>query len=320
MLSRLRQLLRPLLAGACAAALLAPGPAHAAETTSPDFPRSHLWRIEKPGQPASWLFGTAHVSDPQVTRLSPAVQAAFDGAERIATEVRLDFGAFMEQAHLVLLPEGESLKDLLGPEHYARLVPELEARHYPEAATRRLKPWAAAMYLMAPRNPTGQLPLDLMLAKNAVESSKAYDGIETVAEQLAVFSEIPADKQLTLLKVLIDHQRAMEAGTKALIGRYVARDYPGMLRLAQPQSDPLLQAFPAADRAFFIDWSQRVLLAERNVRLAERMIKALPQGGAFFAVGALHLPGKDGLVARLRAAGYKVTPADLDKRGGKPQK
>jgi uncharacterized protein YbaP (TraB family) len=33
----------------------------------------------------------------------------------------------------------------------------------------------------------------------------------------------------------------------------------------------------------------------------------LEQGGAFIAVGALHLPGPGGLIERFRAAGYAVT-------------
>ncbi|GAA5785955.1 TraB/GumN family protein [Chitiniphilus shinanonensis] len=310
MLSRLRHLMRPLFAGLCTAALLAPAVTHAAGDDLKDFPRSHLWRIEKKNEPVSYLFGTVHVSDPKVTRLSPEAQAAFDSSERVATEVRLDFGAFMEQANTVLLPEGESLKDKLGAAYYARLVPELEARHYPEAAVRRLKPWAAAMYLMTPKKPDGELPLDLLLTKNAVDAGKGYDGIETVQEQLAVFSDMPADKQLTLLKALIDHQDDVESGLKAIIARYVARDYAGMVKLAQPENDPLMREFSAADRAYFADWSKRVLLAERNQRLGERIVKVLPKAHAFFAIGALHLPGKDGLIARLRAAGYTVTPAE----------
>jgi uncharacterized protein len=33
----------------------------------------------------------------------------------------------------------------------------------------------------------------------------------------------------------------------------------------------------------------------------------LASGGAFIAVGALHLTGKDGLIERFRADGYAVT-------------
>ncbi len=51
----------------------------------------------------------------------------------------------------------------------------------------------------------------------------------------------------------------------------------------------------------------RLLLVGRNATMAKRIAPLLNDGGAFIAVGALHLPGKSGLIERIRAEGYKVT-------------
>jgi uncharacterized protein YbaP (TraB family) len=51
----------------------------------------------------------------------------------------------------------------------------------------------------------------------------------------------------------------------------------------------------------------RVLLLDRNAVMAERAAPLLASGGAFIAVGALHLVGKSGLVERFRAEGYTAT-------------
>ncbi len=48
------------------------------------------------------------------------------------------------------------------------------------------------------------------------------------------------------------------------------------------------------------------LIAERNKRFLRAMKSYLDQGGALVAVGAFHLPGKDGLIEALRADGYRV--------------
>jgi uncharacterized protein YbaP (TraB family) len=51
---------------------------------------------------------------------------------------------------------------------------------------------------------------------------------------------------------------------------------------------------------------QRVLIA-RNGRMAERMDARLKEGGAFGAIGALHLYGNEGVLALLQRRGWRVT-------------
>ena len=55
------------------------------------------------------------------------------------------------------------------------------------------------------------------------------------------------------------------------------------------------------------DEFMRALLQDRNATMAERAAPLLAAGGAFIAVGALHLSGKTGLIERFRAMGYTVT-------------
>ena len=55
------------------------------------------------------------------------------------------------------------------------------------------------------------------------------------------------------------------------------------------------------------DEFMRELLPSRNAIMAERSAPLLASGGAFIAVGALHLAGKTGLIERFRAMGYRVT-------------
>src|SRR5690606_33901337 len=45
-----------------------------------------LWRVEKDGVSPSFLFGTMHLSDPRVTVLPPAAEAAFAGAGSVVIE------------------------------------------------------------------------------------------------------------------------------------------------------------------------------------------------------------------------------------------
>jgi uncharacterized protein YbaP (TraB family) len=51
-----------------------------------------------------------------------------------------------------------------------------------------------------------------------------------------------------------------------------------------------------------------ILIDRRNALMAERIIERMDEGKLFVAVGAAHLPGEQGIVRRLRAAGYRLTP------------
>ncbi|WP_035053342.1 TraB/GumN family protein [Andreprevotia chitinilytica] len=299
---------RPLFISLCAVTLLAPATVFAAKAktvTADAFPPAVLWKVEKPGVKPSYLFGTAHVTDPAVTALSEPVQTVFDNADHIATEIRIDFNMMMTMAKNMLMPEGQNLADLIGAEHYQKLLPELDARGYPETAAKRLKPWAASMQLMVPKHQGGELPLDMLLAKMSIENEKDYVGLETIEEQIAVFADIPQDKQIVLLNSLIDGQDKLEGYYKKLIALYIKRDLDGMMQFADQQEEV---DFPKADRAYFDNWSKTTLIGNRNVRMAERMQTLLSQGNSFIAVGAAHLPGKNGLVALLKAQGYTLTP------------
>ena len=48
------------------------------------------------------------------------------------------------------------------------------------------------------------------------------------------------------------------------------------------------------------------LLTERNARWIISMKELLAKNSTFFAVGALHLVGDDGLIKQLKTAGYTV--------------
>jgi uncharacterized protein len=51
-----------------------------------------------------------------------------------------------------------------------------------------------------------------------------------------------------------------------------------------------------------------VLLYNRNRNWVEKLKELLPEKSLLIAVGAGHLPGKEGCINLLRLQGYKVTP------------
>jgi uncharacterized protein YbaP (TraB family) len=50
------------------------------------------------------------------------------------------------------------------------------------------------------------------------------------------------------------------------------------------------------------------LLVARNRRMVQRLQAALARESVFVAIGALHLPGAEGVLAGLAAAGFELRP------------
>ena len=54
---------------------------------------------------------------------------------------------------------------------------------------------------------------------------------------------------------------------------------------------------------------EKTMVVNRNKVMADRSEPMLAKGGVFIAVGALHLPGPQGVIELLRAKGFSVTRA-----------
>jgi uncharacterized protein YbaP (TraB family) len=117
-------------------------------------------------------------------------------------------------------------------------------------------------------------------------------------EQLAVFDGLSEDDQVALLEETLKVGDRLPEVYERLLDAYVRRDLAELLRLGEE--------YLRGGDGDLADRFKEAALDVRNVRMAERMLPLFEAGGHFVAVGALHLPGDDGILARLRAAGLDL--------------
>ncbi len=263
-----------------------------------DTSRGLLWRVESGAATVGYLFGTVHVEDSRVTALPDAVAAAFSASNALALEVVVDAAAVTQITQRMMLPAGEELADRVGAP-LAQRAAETARRHgLPDDVARRSKPWALAVTLSTPLPKTGMF-LDLQLQRLARIEGKQLDGLEQIAEQLAPFDALSAADARLLLEQTLDQYDEFAAYTDALIRAYLERDLAALERLSREQ-----MGSSAAEKRLM-----EALVIDRNHRMASRARVLLDRPGVttFIAVGALHLPGSEGLVNLLSAAGYRLT-------------
>lgn len=266
---------------------------------------SLLWRVETEGSAApSYVFGTMHSDRKEILDLPADVERAFDDAERYAFEI--DFsGGYMQKATQSMLDSsgGPPLKEQLKDGKWRQLKEVASERGIPAQSLDQFETWAVAVMLSIPETKPRQT-LDRVLQRQARENGAPVEGLETVEEQLSVFSDLPEDKQIGVLETVIDLRSDGRLGQlhEESAQAYLDEDLARLVELME--QNPMMPD-PQAQAEF-----KRRMITERNTRMVKRMQPQLDKGGAFVAIGALHLPGEEGIIQQLQNAGYEVTAVE----------
>lgn len=268
-----------------------------------------LYRVEREGKAPSYIFGTIHVSDDRVNALSPAINEALASVKRVALEITFGddtLAALTSLSSLTTYSNDKSLKTDLPPEHYAKLQAILGKLGVPSGATDRTRPWLMMLQLSFPgcevaRQSSGIKPLDQRIGERSIARGVEVVGLETAKSQMEAMARLPEADQIALLSTAIIGHAEIDDTFETLLLRYLDRDVgpimPLQYYLAEKAglSREAMQTF------------ERELVVKRNHKMVEAALPFLEEGSLAICVGALHLPGKDGLVELIRAKGYKVT-------------
>ena len=263
-----------------------------------------LWQVAKDGKPVAQVFGTIHLADPEILALPAPVLDAFRGASSLAVEAVLDAEAVKTLGMAMALPPDRNLQDLVPPDVFAKAVVAAQPYGLQALHLNRLKPWAVAMLITVPpeeimRRNAGQLALDLWFVNEARAAAKQVHALETVTDQIDVFESMSAADQAAYLGAaaidVAEKQRLM-ATMKAA---YLRRDLDALRNATRETMSESERPFAAR--------LEKGLLEARNRHMAERMIERFGDGNAFVAIGALHLPGDDGVLHLLAQRGYTLT-------------
>lgn len=274
-----------------------------------------FWRVERAGTAPSHLFATYHDTT-AIASVTPPIEAAFTAAAALVVE--LD-GAEMERLQarvatdpsFVFAPDGAGVAARLAPAELARAEAVLARRGLSVELAERMRPWMFFSIMGIPvceieAMGAGAQVLDQILIERATDAGKPVIGLETYEEALGAFGAVDpalaAELASDALK-LAEHEEDLRATMLGLyrnghiaaidtFSEWLGTETTGRL---PAEAEELGAAFEAA------------LIDERNRRWMARLVPALEAGGAFVAVGGLHLPGEAGLVALLRARGFSVT-------------
>jgi len=150
---------------------------------------ARFWRVERDGTEPSFVLGTMHVTDPEVTALSSEIQQAFDGSQALAVELTMDAATQAKLARAMMTSDSGWMDRRLDERQRQLLSDAAEQYQIAVAQLRLLEPWAvAAMFSFPPselqRQMGGEQPLDMRLMDRAEAASKKLIPLERIKEQL----------------------------------------------------------------------------------------------------------------------------------------
>lgn len=270
-----------------------------------------LYRIAGTSKP-SYLFGTIHVPDARLANFPAELAKAVAASDEIVNEMPLDNANNpMAMMSSFQLPAGHTLATELSPALYNRLKDAFVKKGLGMAfpMLSRMKVWAVAAQVALLDHAlematSSNKAIDIELHDRGKAAGKATSGLETQAEQLAVFDGLTKDEQSRMLEQTLDQRdkdlREGKDPVAALMNLYVAgseapllTELNGGFDLTRPLDKKLLKR----------------LITDRNKIMTDRtvaLIKAHPQRAYFIAVGAAHLLGDDGVIAQLKKKGMNV--------------
>jgi hypothetical protein len=273
----------------------------AASAAWADGAHHSLWVVKGHGNQLV-LLGSVHVLKPDDSQLPPEALQAYARATALVMELDLNAlkpeDMMLSMATLGALPPEQTLQQELGPALYARFAAQARADGLDAALLEHLQPWMAALMLdqaqMARLGYETAAGVDQQFAQRAAADHKRIIGLETVDEQLGLFAQLSREQQQHYLRYTLDEHDRAAGELKAMVAAWQAGDTRTLERL-------LTEGFEDFPDLF------RTLTTERNRRWLQTLEPLLNGTQDYLVVvGALHLVGKDGLVALLRERGYSV--------------
>jgi len=266
--------------------------------------KSLLWKVSANGlKKPSYVYGTIHLIPKDKLEFSKVTRSAFDDTQRIAFEIDMkEMTNMRTQIGLMtkaFMGGGKTLKDLLTPEDYTFVHEKLEGKGLPTSFMEKLKPMFLSTLVTSEEDESAEASsasmtsVEMELYKLSKKRTMESAGLETASYQMAIFDSIPYELQAQMLVETLRSDEGSDNEYQKMVNLYLAQDIQSMQAMVTEES-------------FGMEKYQDLLLDKRNqnwIPIMGRMMKAKP---TFFAVGAGHLGGDQGVIALLRKEGYRV--------------
>jgi uncharacterized protein YbaP (TraB family) len=267
------------------------------EDKGPAIENALLWTVSGNGLTApSYVYGTIHMICKEDFLFSNTLKEKISASKNVYLELDMDDPSMVIKMATLAVMKDKTLKDLMSEADY-KIVSDYvkDSLGMPMMIFNRMKPITLMSLIYTKVLPCSSMEsYESKFVELAKAQKKEVKGLETIEDQMGVFDKIPDSVEAQMILEMI---RTMPEQRKQMAQMVDSYKKENIQQLADQMSEsPEWKGF------------EDILLVNRNRNWITIMETAMKQGPQIFAVGAGHLPGKEGVINLLRAAGYSVTP------------
>jgi uncharacterized protein YbaP (TraB family) len=257
-----------------------------------------LWKISgNNNQSPSYLYGTFHLLCPEDLVFDNTVTSALQESKTLFLELDMtDQKVMMKAFSGSMMKDGTTLKDLYPDSLYQIIRDSLKSMTtLPMIMLEKMKPTLVVSGIYPSLMGCDVGSPEMKLANMAKMDSIVVKGLESVEEQMAAFDAIPLQEQAEMLRSYLLEAGEAKSELMDMLALYRTKDVMGMASMFENTEE---------------GWGkyEEDLLIKRNKAWISRITEQTKIEQTFFAVGAGHLGGDQGIISLLRKAGFTVEP------------
>ncbi|MBN8663522.1 MAG: TraB/GumN family protein [Chitinophagales bacterium] len=257
---------------------------------------SLLWEISgKDFKQPSYVFGTFHAMCKTDFDFHDSIKAKLSRTSLLVEELDMT-DASMQVKMMQSLASSKPMASYFPAAQFEQMNKQFqEITGVPLTMLNNFKPFMSMSMLLLKSLPCAeQVQPEMLLIQYAKTKNIPVKGLEQVEEQLAAIDKQPLDSQAVALQKMVMRFDSVQQAFTQLTEVYKKKHIDSLYHFMRGSG---------MDDAF-----ETALLSERNLRWIPRIKAIATQQPSFFAVGAGHLGGDQGVIALLRKEGYTVKP------------
>lgn len=269
-----------------------------------------LWKVSGNGlSKPSYILGTHHLAPLSIIDSIKGLQTAFNATTQIIGELKMSEvqtpAAMQLMQQKMMIENDTTLQVLFTPEQYTTVNNfTKENLGFDLSQMPKVKPAfitnnaVVVLYMKHVGNFKPQEQLDTYFQTKGIERGKKVDALETLDFQFnLLYNSMSLRRQAELLLCELSDVDKLVNNTKKLTTAYMIQDLNTMYKLSLEKEGAPCDPLPGEMEA---------MIDDRNKTWANKLPALMAADPTFVVVGALHLPGEDGLLNLLKKQGYTV--------------